>query len=385
MKNFVSLILGSALSLSVAGIAYADIKVGLVTSLSGPGASIGIPYSKGMKAAIAHQNEVGGEKITLIELDDASDPSAASRNTRKLIVEDKVDVLMGTSGVPGSLAMLAVAKELKTPMIGLTPLPQEEPIEGGPWVISVPQTPQLMVDAAVQHMAEQGYKRVAYIGFSDSWGDLVYDSLMASAEEAGIEIVANERYARPDTSVTAQVLKIIATNPDAVMNGGSGTPGALPFLALQERGYQGPIYGSHALINKDFVRVGGSAAEGVIAATGPVVVAEQLPEDAPTKAMAMEFRAAYEEANGATTTDGFSPYSFDGWLLMLDAAEKSLETAEPGTPEFREAMRSNLVNATEVVGAHGVYNFTPESRNGLDERARVLVELVDGAWTVLKQ
>ena len=131
-------------------------------------------------------------------------------------------------------------------------------MSGGPWVISIPQPPSLMVEAVVDHMKAKGIKTVAYIGFSDSWGDLVYNSLMAAAKRDGIKVVTNERYARPDTSVTGQVLKIIAAHPDAVMDGGSGTPGALPLLALAERGYTGPVYGSHALINADFIRVGGA-------------------------------------------------------------------------------------------------------------------------------
>jgi len=383
MKAFIGWIGGAVLSLVAAGAAQAEIKVGFVTSLSGPGASIGIPYSKGMAAALAYASEGAGEKIRLIELDDASDPSAAARNTRKLIDEEKVDVLLGTSGAPSALAMATVAVEQKVPMIALTPLVPVAPGEGGPWVMSVPQPAQLMVAAVVERMKAQGIKSVGYIGFSDSWGDLVYEGLTAAAAPAGIKILANERYARADTSVTAQILKIIATRPDAVMTGGAGTPGALPFLALAERGYKGPVFGSHALINADFVRVGGQAVEGVIAPTGPVVVAEQLPETSPTKKAALDFRAAYEKANKSPTTDAFSAYSFDGWLLFLDAAKRSLPGAKPGTPEFRNALREALVNAKDVVGSHAVYNFTPASQYGVDERSRVLVQLVKGKWKIL--
>jgi branched-chain amino acid transport system substrate-binding protein len=375
--------LGVAVLSMLGGAVQAEIKVGFITSLSGPGASIGIPYSKGMKAALAHMSEVSGEKIRVIELDDASDTSAAARNARKLIDEDKVDVLMGTSGVPGSLAMVSAAVEQKVPMIGVTPLPPGPPGDGGPWVISIPQTPNMMVAAVVEHMKKVNLKNVAYIGFSDSWGDLVFNAL-TSAAGSDIKIATNERYARPDTSVTGQVLKIVAAKPDAVMNGGSGTPGALPFLALSERGYKGPTYGSHALINADFVRVGGAAVEGVICPTGPVVVAEQLPDSAPTKQMALAFRAAYEKANGASTTDAFSPYVFDGWLVLLDASKRALaKGAKPGTPEFRAALREAIVTTKDVVGAHAVYNFTPADRSGVDNRARVLVQLQKGAWKLL--
>lgn len=383
MRGILGLGLAAGLSILAGSTAQAEIKIGFITSLSGPGASIGIPYSKGMKAALAYISEVSGQKVRVIELDDASDTSAAARDARKLVDEDKVDVLIGTSGVPGSLAMIQVAVEQKTPMIGLTPLPPGPAGDTSPWVISIPQPPSLMVAAVVDHMKAKGIKTVAYIGFSDSWGDLVYNSLMAAAEKTGLKVVTNERYARPDTSVTGQVLKIVAAHPDAVMDGGSGTPGALPLLALAERGYKGPIYGSHALINADFIRVGGKAAEGIICPTGPVVVAEQLPDSAPTKKAALAFRAAYQKANGVSTTDAFSPYSFDAWLVLMDSAKRALATAKPGTPEFRNALREALVNTKDVVGAHAVYNFTPAARNGVDVRARVVVQLDNGNWKLI--
>src|SRR3954453_19108867 len=191
----------AALLLSASGGVAADLTVGFVTSLSGPGASIGIPYEKGILAAQAFAGKVGDTNIKLIRLDDASDPSAASRNARKLVQEDKVDVLMGTSGVPGTVAMVVVAVETKTPIISLTPSSQP-PGQSGQWLISIPQPPPLMVAAVMERMKNDKVKKAAYIGFSDSWGDLVYDAAMKNAPAAGIEIVTNERYARADTSVT---------------------------------------------------------------------------------------------------------------------------------------------------------------------------------------
>jgi branched-chain amino acid transport system substrate-binding protein len=360
----------------------ADITVGFVTSLSGPGASIGIPYEKGILAGYAHADKVGDNKIKLIRLDDASDPSAATRNARKLVEEDKADVLMGTSGVPGTIAMVVVAAETKTPMISLTPSSQPQS-PNGQWLISIPQPPPLMVAAVVERMKKDGIKKAAYIGFSDSWGDLVYDALMKNVGGAGIDVVTNERYARADTSVTAQTLKMIAARPDAVITGGSGTPGALPYLALAERGFKGGLYGTHALINPDFVRVGGRAVEGVIAPTGPVIVAEQLPDSNPTKKVSLAYRQVYQTANNAPTNDAFSAYAFDGWLVFLDAAKRALGKAQPGTAQFKEAFRDAMLETKELVGTHGVYNFKPGEFFGVDERARVLVQLKDGKWVLI--
>jgi branched-chain amino acid transport system substrate-binding protein len=354
----------------------ADLKVGLSVSLSGPNSSLGVPYAKGMQAALAYKGEVNGRKIQLIVLDDGSDPTNAGRNARKLVDEEKVDVLMGTSGVPAAIAMAQVGRDAKVPMIGLTPI-QLDPAENG-WVFTVAQPTQLMIDAVVERMKKDGVKTVGYIGFSDAWGDLVYNALMKSAPAAGIKVLGNERYARADASVTGQVLKLLAMKPDAVMTGGAGTPGALPFLALSERGFKGPMYGQHGLINPDFVRVVGGAGQGALMPTGPVIVAEQLPNDYPTKKIAMDFRAAFQKANNAPTSDAFSAYSFDGWLVFTNAAARA--KGEPGTPEFRQSLRDAIATTKEVVGTHGVYNFKQGDLYGVDQRARVIVKLENGHW-----
>jgi branched-chain amino acid transport system substrate-binding protein len=362
----------------------ADITVGLITSMTGPGASIGIPYSKGVAAGLVYKDEVNGIKVKAVQLDDASDPSTGTRDARKLIEQDKVDVLMGAGATPTTLAIAAVSHELKVPLIALTPT-GDIPGDAGSWMVSVPQPPPMMVEAVVKRMTETGVKTVGYIGYNDAWGDLVYNALKKTADPAGVQIVANERYARADTSVTAQALHLVAAAPEVVMMGGSGTPGALPFIALADRGYKGQIYGTHALINPDFIRVGGSAVEGVICPAGPIVVAEQLPESAPTRKISMEYLAAYQKANNEPARGGFAPYAFDAWLIMLDASKRALATgAQPGTPEFRTALRDAIVTTKELVGTHAIYNFKPGVTSGVDERAQVLVKLIGGKWTLMQ-
>jgi branched-chain amino acid transport system substrate-binding protein len=379
MHRVAATLVGAGLALNALA---ADLKVGFITSLSGPVSSLGIPYEKGIKAGVAYKATVGGHKVQLVQLDDGSDPATAARNARKLIEEDKVDVVIGTAGSPGALAIAAVARETKTPLISIANA--NLPGEDGAWMVTLPQPAPLMVNAVVERMKKSGVKTVGYIGFSDAWGDLVYDSLLPAAKAAGIQVVTNERFARADTSVTGQVLKIVAAKPDAVLTGTSGTPGALPYRALAERGWKGQIYGTHALINPDFVRVGGPAVEGLLAPTGPVIVAEQLPESNPIRKVSMDFRAAYQKANGALPTDAFSAYSFDAWLLFTDAAQRALATkAEPGTPAFRVALRDAIVNTKELVGTHGVYNFKPDNRYGSDERSRVMVKLEKGEWKLV--
>jgi branched-chain amino acid transport system substrate-binding protein len=384
MNAFVRFAVGAALAVaSTAAVQAADLKLGLSVSLSGPNASLGVPYSKGMQAAIAYKPEINGRKVQLIVLDDGSDPSTAGRNARKLVEEEKVDILMGSSGVPATIAISQVGRESKTPMIGLSPI--SLPPNESDWTVTVAQPPQLMIDAVVQKMKRDGVKTVGYIGFSDAWGDLVYNSLMKAAEPAGIKVVTNERYARADASVTGQVLKIVAARPDAVMTGGSGTPGALPYLALAERGFKGNVYGQHGLINPDFVRVAGAAGNGSFMPTGPVIVAEQLPNDYPTKKIALDFRSVFQKVNNAPSTDAFSAYSFDGYVVFVDAASRVLAKGgiEPGTPAFRQALRDAIFSTKEVVGTHGVYNFKQGNLYGVDERARVIVKLDQGQWKLV--
>jgi branched-chain amino acid transport system substrate-binding protein len=365
--------------LIAASAAQADITIGFVTSLSGNGSSIGIPYGRGIAAAYEYRKEINGEKIRLIQLDDGSDPSAATRNARKLIEEEKVDLLIGTATAPSTIAMMAVATELKVPMIAVSPV-VGQPNATDQWGISVPQPASLLVKIVADRMKRDSMKNIGYIGFSDAWGDLVYNGAKAAEGEDGIKILTNERYARVDTSVTGQILKVVAARPDAVLIGGSGTQGALPLLSLAERGFKGKTYGTVALVNPDFVRVGGKSAEGIQVSAGPVIVAEQLPDGHFAKKLALDFRAVYQKANGIATTDGFSAYSFDAWLIFAAAAERALKAAKPGTPEFRKAMRDEILGTKELAGVHAVYNFKPGAYHGVDERALVIVRLANGAW-----
>ena len=374
---------GAAIAIAMAP-AHGEIVVGVVTSQTGPVSSIGIPYGRGVNAGYAYASEVGGEKIRMILLEDGSDPSTATKNARKLIEEEKVDILLGTAGTPATSAMVGVATEQRVPMIAFSPIPSLQKSDGIPWAVSVPQPPALMIGVVVEQMHKMGVKNVGFIGFSDAWGDLVYNNLKAAGEPLGMNILTNERYARADTSVTAQILKVIAAKPDGVITGGSGTGGALPYLALAERGYKGPLFGTPALINPDFVRLAGKSAEGLIASTGPIMVVDQLPDNHPNKKIGLAFKEAHQKANGVPSNDGFSAYSFDAWLIFTDAAQRALAKAKPGTPEFRAALREAIYSTTDVVGTHGVYTFRPQSHLGTDRRALVLVRLEQGEWKLLK-
>jgi branched-chain amino acid transport system substrate-binding protein len=375
IRSIAAAVLGTSLAL---GAQAADLKVGFITSLSGPIAALGVPYNKGIQTAEAYKGTIAGHKVQVIVLDDASDPATAARNARKLVNEDKVDVLIGTSGVPGAMAIAAVARETHTPLI--SPTPVSVPPDDGGWTVTTSQSFPLMVSAAVDKMKANGVKTVGFIGFSDALGDQTLRALEQAAAPAGIKIVASERYGRADSSVAGQVLKIMAAHPDAVFAGNSGTPGALPFLTLAERGYKGQLYGTHGLVAADFVRVVGKAGNGLFVPSGPVMVADQLPADNPIRKVALEFRAAYQKKFGELPADAFSAYTFDAWLVLADAATRVGSKAQPGTAAYRQALRDAIAQTHELVGTHGVFNFKGTDSFGVDRRAAVMIRLDQGQW-----
>ena len=360
--------------------ANAEITIGVSLGSTGPGSSLGIPYKNAFQLV---PKTLGGEPVKYIILDDESKPDNAAKNARKFASEDKVDAMMGSNGVPSAVAMIQVAAESKTPMIALTPVPPLA-ADRSHWTFVVPQTTELMMSAVVDRMKARGVKTVGYIGFSDTWGDLVYNALQTLAPSGGYKIVTNERYGRADTSVTGQVLKVMAATPDAVVVGGSGSPGATPHIALAERGYKGPIYHNHGTVNLPFIQTGKKNVEGAVAPTGALIVAEELPANFPTKAVSLDFVKRYESAFGAGSRNAFAGYSYDAVLLLNAAVPVALKKAKPGTPEFREALRSALESVKDVFGTHGVYSMSASNHNGLDERARVLVHVQNGQWRLMK-
>ena len=359
--------------------AWADVNVGVTVSATGPAASLGIPERNTIALM---PREIGGQKINYIVLDDASDTTAAVTNTRKLISENKVDIVLGSTTTPNSLAMIDAVTESKTPMISMAASASiVEPVDAKKrWVFKTPQNDIMMALAIAEHMAASGVKTAAYIGFSDAYGEGWAREFSKALELKKIQLVANERFSRTDTSVTGQVLKIMGAKPDAVLVGGSGTPAALPQKALKERGYAGKYYQTHGVANADFLRVGGKDVEGTLLPAGPVLVAAQLPASNPVRKSALEYIDAYEKAHGKGSVSTFGGHAWDAGLLLKAAVPVALNKAQPGTAEFRAALRDALEGTKNVAGAHGIFNMSPTDHLGLDQRARVMVKIENGTW-----
>ncbi len=366
-----------------AGAAHAQITVGVTVSATGPAASLGIPERN--TVALMPQ-EIGGQKINYIVLDDASDTTTAVKNIRKLVSEDKVDVVLGSTTTPNSLAMIDVAAESATPMISWAASSRiVEPVDDKKrWVFKTPQNDAQMATAIVEHMTNSNVKSVSFIGFADAYGEGWYEQFKAIAEARGIKIVANERFNRTDTSVTGQVLKMISARPDAMFIAGSGTPAALPQKALKERGFNGKVYQTHGVANNDFLRVCGRDCEGTFLPAGPVLVADQLPDSNPVKASALAYINKYEAAHGKGSVSTFGAHAWDSAVLLEGAVPEALKKAKPGTAEFRAALRDALEGLKEVPAAHGIFSMSPTDHLGLDQRARVMVQIQNGAWKLVK-
>jgi branched-chain amino acid transport system substrate-binding protein len=356
-----------------------EITIGISIVTTGPAAALGIPERNALEFVT---KEIAGHPLKLIVLDDAGDPTTATTNARRFVTESKADIIMGSSNTPATIAVSNVANEAGIPHLGLAPFPITP--DRAKWSVAMPQPIPIMGKVLYEHMKAHNVKTVGYIGYSDSYGDLWFNDFKNQGVPMGMTMVDEERFARPDTSVTGQVLKLVAANPDAILVGASGTAAGLPQSELRERGYKGLIYQTHGAASMDFVRIAGKSAEGVIMASGPVMDPEDQPDEAQTKKPGLALVKAYEAKYGANSRSQFAGHSYDAFLVLERVIPVALKTAKPGTPEFREAIRNALLTEREIAASQGVYNFTEKDRYGLDDRSRIILTVKDGKYVLAK-
>jgi branched-chain amino acid transport system substrate-binding protein len=363
--------------------AQAQIKVGITMSASGPGAALGQPQSKTVAAL---PKEIAGQKIEYFALDDESDPTKGAQNARKLIAEQKVDVLIGSSLTPVSLPLLDIAAEAKTPLMTLAAAavlvaPMDDKRK---WVFKVVPNDDIMANAILKYISKTGVKNLGYIGVSDAYGEGYYKVLSEVAPKLGVMLTGHEVYARSDASVTGQALKVIATKPDAVFIASAGTPAVLPQKALRERGYKGPIFQTHGVATEEFIKLGGKDVEGAIFTGEAYTVADDLPADSPFRKVKANYVDAYKAANNGVTPSIFGAHLYDSMSLVEHAIPAALKVAKPGTEEFRAALRSEIEKTKDLALNNGLSNMTPDNHNGYDERSAFVIEVKDGAFHLVK-
>ena len=370
-------ILAAALTALASSAALADITIGVSLPLTGPASGLGIPVNQEMKLWPA---TIGGAKIKLIILDDATDPTNGTKIAKRFVTDDKVDIIIGSVATPVAIPIADVAAESKTVQLSLSPIPLPPGKDG--WSFRLPQSNTVMAHAMLTLMKKQGVKTVGFLGYTDAYGESWLKDFTAEAAKSGIKVIATERFARSDTSVTGQVLKLVAANPDAMLIVASGSGAAMPHMAVVDRGYKGKIYQTHAAATRDLMRVGGKAVEGAYVVSGPAVIAEQLPDSHPSKKVAIDFVQKYEKAYGPGSRNQFAGHGYDAELVLEKIIPVALKKAKPGTPEFRAALRDALENIGRTVVSHGVLNWTKDDHWGYTNETGVMLKVVNGDWKV---
>jgi branched-chain amino acid transport system substrate-binding protein len=370
-----------AASLLAVPLAQAQIKIGLMVSATGPTSAIGIPQ-KNTGALLPAK--IGDATIEYIQLDDGGDTTRAVQNAKKLIQENNIDALIGPSTTPNALAILPVIAEARVPLMATVGTQSVvEPLDANRrWVFKTTQNDDLIAEALLGHMMKSNVKTVGFIGLNDPYGENWYKVLSGLTAKAGVSIVASERYARQDQSVTGQALHLLAAKPDVVLVAGVGGTGVLPQTTLRDQGFRGVIYQTHGVATEDFIRLGGAKVEGTILAAGPMLVIDEIPDSNPIKAVSLRYIQAYEKLYG-TRPATFGANTYDSGLILQHAIPDALKKARPGTEAFRVALRDALENAGDVIGCQGVFNMSPTNHNGMDKRARVLITVRDGKFRYL--
>jgi len=378
MKASIRLALALAAACAAAA-AQADITIGVSIPLTGPTSALGIPS----KAGIAlWPTSIAGEKLNVIVLDDATDPTVAVKNARRFITEDKVDLIVGSAATPLAAAMSDVAAEGQTVQLMLSPV--NLPPGKGAWSFRMPQSTAVMAIPIVEQWKKLGVKTYGFLGYSDAYGEAWLSDIQPLAEKAGIKLIATERFARPDTSVTGQALKLVAANPDAILIVASGSGAAMPHKGLVERGYpKGKLYQTHGAATMDLIRVGGADVEGSFVSSGPAVVAEKLPAGNASKALGMKYKEEFEKAYGKGSANQFGAHAFDVVIVLNKAVPMALAKAKPGTPQFRAALKEAFETMGRTPVSQGVLNWTATDHFGYTPETGVLLKVVNGDWQVV--
>jgi branched-chain amino acid transport system substrate-binding protein len=366
----------AVLATSLATSAMADLTIGVSIPLTGPTSALGIPSKNGIEL---WPKTIAGEKLNVIVLDDATDPTIGVKNARRFVTEDKVDVIVGSAATPIAAAMSDVAAEGQTVQLMLSPV--NLPEGKGAWSFRMPQSTAVMAIPIVEQWKRLGVKTYGFLGYADAYGEAWLKDIVPIADKAGIKLISTERFARTDTSVTGQALKLIGANPDAILVVASGSGAAMPHKGLVERGYaKSKIYQTHGAATFDLIRVGGADVEGSFVSSGPAVVADKLPDSNASKALGVRYITEYEKVYGKGTANQFGAHAFDVVIVLQKAVPLALKKGKPGTQEFRTALKEALETMGRTPVSQGVLNFTAADHFGYTPETGVLLTVANGDW-----
>lgn len=362
--------------------AFAQVKIGVITSSTGPTSLVGIPQKNTVPLL---PTKIGGLTVEYIARDDASDPTQTVTELKKMLSEQNIDALIGPTGSPNAMGVIQFMAEAGVPMLApvgtaAVVLPMNEQKK---WVFKTTQNDDIIAKALVEHMVKAKVKTLGLIALNDPYGENWTRVINDLAAKNNIKIVASEKYLRADTSVTAQSLKLLSANPDAVLVAAAGGPTVLPQATLVDQGYKGQVYQTHGAALPAFLQLGGKKVEGTILAASLMLVLPEIADSNPSKKVASDYIAAYEKLNGSKPAT-FGANVFDAGLLLQQAIPAAAKKAKPGTKEFRAALRDALEATHELVGTQGVYTMSAADHSGFDARGRELIVVKNGTWALLK-
>lgn len=373
----VALVAAVLLALAPVAPAADTYKIGGVFSVTGRASFLGDPEKRSMELMVDEINKAGGIDGKMLEAviyDTEGDPTKAVMSVNKLINKDRVVAIVGPSTTPTTLAVMPLAIRAQVPLISCA-AGNKITAPAQPYVFKTAQSDILAVASIYGHMKAQGIQKIGILTVSNAFGESGREQLEAQAEDFGITVVRAEKFGAKDTDMTAQLTKIRAEEPDAVVCWGTNPGPAVVAKNAQQLGLEAPLYQSHGVASPKFIDLAGDAANGIRLPTGKILVADLLPDDDPQKAVLSDYIQQYTDRYQMSVS-GFGGYAYDAMKILAEAL--------PGTDGDKAKLRDNIEKINGLIGVSGVFSFTPEDHNGLGPDAFVMVRIEDGKWALVE-
>lgn len=354
------------------------IVIGAIFSVTGPGAPLGEPEKLSAEMVERQVNDAGGingRPLKVIIEDDATEESKAVLAMKKLVEQDKVVAVVGPTMSGTTLAIVDTAEKAGIPLFSCAASVKiTDPVKK--WVFSSAQNDVLAVQRVLDYLQAQKITKVAIICDSNAFGQSGAEQLKKQLPAAGVEIVDEEKFATKDTSMTAQLTKIKAKNPGAVICWGTNPGPATVAKNAKSLGLTVPMIMSHGIANRKFIELAAEAAEGVVFPAGKLLVVGELDAADPQKAVLEDYAKKYEAFTGGKPANTFGGHAFDALQIVVAALK------EAGTEAA--ALRDKIEATSNHVGIGGTFNLSATDHNGLTKDAFTLVTIKDGKWTQVK-
>jgi branched-chain amino acid transport system substrate-binding protein len=373
-----ALTLAATLSTATAVQAQEPIRIGSFLSVTGPAAFLGDPEQKTLEMVVERINAEGGvlgRKLQLIAYDDSGDAEKARTFAKRLIEQDKVDVIVGGSTTGATMAAVPIAEQAGMPFVSLAgAVVIVEPVKK--WVFKTPHTDRMACEKIFVDLQSRKLSKVAMISGSGGFDKSMHAECLKVASKYGIEIVAEETYGAADTDMTAQLTKIRASSAQAVLNAGFGQGPAIVTRNYRQVGLTLPLYQSHGVASKEYIKLSGPAAEGVRLPAAALLVADLLPAGDAQKPVVTAYRNSFEQKY-KTDVSTFGGHAYDGLMLVVNAMKQAGSTDKAKVRDALEATKG-------YVGTAGVVNMSAADHMGLDLSAFRMLEVKDGNWSLVK-